>query len=110
MSKLVSCSKDFPDECKGCPDYVESYANTTLDTALASWFAFYSGPAYVVRDVQGSTENHTLESKKLDTNSSLPLEDDFSYLGIPSRAYVFTISIEFTVRYLHNHRFGSLKW
>jgi hypothetical protein len=49
MSKLVktSCSKDFPDECKGCPDYVES--NTTLDTALAGWFGFYSGPAYVVK-------------------------------------------------------------
>jgi len=49
MSKLVSCSKDFPDECKGCPDYFESYANTTLDSALASWFGFYSGPPYVVK-------------------------------------------------------------
>lgn len=49
MSKLVSCSKDFPDECKGCPDYVESFSDTTVDTALTGWFGFYSGPAYVVK-------------------------------------------------------------
>jgi hypothetical protein len=49
MSKLVSCSKDFPDGCKDCPDYVESYTNTTLDSALTGWFGFYFGPGYVVK-------------------------------------------------------------
>lgn len=48
MSKLVSCSKDFPNECKGCPDYVEE-VDTILDTALTGWFGFYSGPVYVVK-------------------------------------------------------------
>ena len=51
MSKLMkrSCSKDFPDECKGCPDYVEEIDNPTLGTALTGWFGFYSGPTYVVK-------------------------------------------------------------
>jgi len=49
MSKHVSCSKDFPDECEGCPDYVESFANTTVDTALTGWFGLYSGPGYLVK-------------------------------------------------------------
>ncbi|MGA2462701.1 MAG: hypothetical protein ABSF82_14890 [Candidatus Bathyarchaeia archaeon] len=48
MSKLVSCCKDFPDECKGCPDYIEEI-NTTLDVALTGWFGFYSGPTYAVK-------------------------------------------------------------
>jgi len=49
MSKLVSCFKDFPDECKGCPDYVEEIRDASFDVALTGWFGFYSGPAYVVK-------------------------------------------------------------
>ena len=41
MSQLVSCSRDFPDDCKGCSDYVEEI-DTTLDVALTGWFGFYS--------------------------------------------------------------------
>ena len=48
MSELVSCSKDFPDECKGCPDYVEE-TDTTLNVALTGWFGFYSGPSYTIK-------------------------------------------------------------
>ena len=50
MSKLVSCSKDFPDECKECPDYIEEREiDASLDVALTGWFGFYSGPAYAVK-------------------------------------------------------------
>jgi len=48
MSEVASCCRVFPDECKGCPDYVEE-VNTTLDVALAGCFGFYSGPAYAVK-------------------------------------------------------------
>ena len=47
MSQLVSCSRDFPDDCKGCSDYVEEI-DTTLDVALTGWFGFYFGPTYAV--------------------------------------------------------------
>ena len=48
MSKLASCSKDFPDECAGCSDYVEEIQNG-IGSALAGWFGFYFGPTYVVK-------------------------------------------------------------
>ena len=47
MSEVTSCCRVFPDECKGCPDYVEE-VNTTLDVALAGCFGFYTGPAYAI--------------------------------------------------------------
>jgi hypothetical protein len=48
LSSLVSCCKDFPEECKGCPDYVEEI-DARFDVALTGWFGLYSNPAYAVR-------------------------------------------------------------
>jgi len=48
MKDITLCSKVFPQECKGCADYVEE-VNTTLDVALVGCFGFYSGPAYAVK-------------------------------------------------------------
>lgn len=45
---VTSRSKIFPDECKGCADYVEE-VNSTLDVALAGCSGFCSGSAYAVK-------------------------------------------------------------
>jgi hypothetical protein len=49
MSKLISCSRDFPDECKGCPDYVEEIEGVGELHALTALFGFQSGPSYVIK-------------------------------------------------------------
>ena len=50
MSRPTSCFRDFPDECKGCPEYVEETAgNDRLAVALTGWFGFYSSPSYTVK-------------------------------------------------------------
>ena len=48
MSRPMSCSRDFPDECKGCPEYVEEI-NDAVDVALTGWFGFYPGPSYAIK-------------------------------------------------------------
>jgi hypothetical protein len=47
MSRLSSCSKSFPGECEGCPDYDERYP--TLGMALSGCFGPYCGPFYIVK-------------------------------------------------------------
>ena len=42
VNRLVDCSKDFPYECEGCPEYVEDFdARLEFYAALAGCFGFY---------------------------------------------------------------------
>lgn len=47
VSEMTSCSKSFPSECQGCPEYNEWYP--TLDIALTGYFGLYFGPFYIVK-------------------------------------------------------------
>jgi len=47
LSRLESCSRVFPDECKLCQEYVETYP--AFDVGLAGCFGLYFGPSYIVR-------------------------------------------------------------
>jgi hypothetical protein len=47
LSRVTSCSRSFPDECQGCPEYDEKYP--TLDVALTGYFGLYFGPFYIVK-------------------------------------------------------------
>ena len=50
LSRVKSCSRDFPDECKGCPEYVEeTHGKERLAAALTGWFGFYSGSSYTIK-------------------------------------------------------------
>ena len=50
MSRLVSCSRDFPNECRGCPEYVEEPEGLRgLEEAVMGGFGFFSGPSYTVK-------------------------------------------------------------
>lgn len=50
MSRLTSCSKNFPQECSGCPEYVEENDGANgLVAALTRWCGFYNGPYYTIK-------------------------------------------------------------
>ena len=47
VSRLESCCKAFPDECKECPEYAEIYP--TPDFGLTGCFGLYFGPSYILK-------------------------------------------------------------
>ena len=50
LSRFVPCSRQFPDECKGCLEPVEETdEHNRLYTALTRLFGFYFGPSYIVK-------------------------------------------------------------
>jgi hypothetical protein len=47
VSERASCSMDFPQGCRDCPDYEEVYP--TLDTLFTGCFGLCFGPSYIIK-------------------------------------------------------------